>query len=165
MSSDLETSDRFMGLSGATAEMSIPPLRLFSCRVCAVRQLKGPSGDLSFSFSSPPFKAFRVRSRSASAEVLLHSGIGEALPLSLESVNARFVGLFGDVRRRVKPWDCVVLRSAGRGKREAEADLFDRGVPMLVKCRVLSDIVFLEGDNGDGEKGVFPGPGDLKNCC
>ena len=102
-SSDLRPSDRFMGLRGATAVINMPPLRLFSCRVCAVFQLSGSSGDLSFSFSSPPVKHCRASSRSVSAELLLRSGIGDALPLSLESAKARLVGLLGDVRSRLTP--------------------------------------------------------------
>lgn len=53
----------------------------------------------------------------------------------------------------------------GRAKREVEAGRFEWGVPMLVKSRLFSEVVFLDGDNGDGEKGVLPGPGDLNDWC
>ena len=36
---------------------------------------------------------------------------------------------------------------------------------MPAKCRLFSEMAFLDGDNGDGEKGALPGAEDLNDWC
>ena len=93
-------------------------------------------------------------SLSASVELRFLSGIGEAFPPSLESDKTRFVGLLGDVLIRA---GCigVVLRSDGRADRGCAACRLEGGA-IGVSIRVLSEFDLLDGERGDGEKGMLP---------
>ncbi len=100
-------------------------------------------------------------SRSASAEVLFLSGIGEVFPPSLDSVKTLFVGLLGEVR--VRGVGCVLLlrRITGRPKRALGGKGTACGEQIEgLKRRLLSEIDRRDGDNGEGENEIEAADGD-----
>lgn len=100
-------------------------------------------------------------SRSASVELRLRRGIGEALPPSLELVSTRLTGLLGEVRRRGTAGVLTVRRTGGRWMRALGGNGTAWGeLTGEEMWRMLSEMVRRDGDNGEGEKGADPAEGD-----